>query len=269
LATDKVKSQDTDNDGIIDNGGFADQTYDAWKATGASAYCGGLHIAALRAAFEMACIMNDQNAANEYEAWLSKAKQSYNDKLWNGKYYDYDSSTSRYHDSIMTDQLAGFWYLRLCGHHYEDFEKDKVLSSLETIFKTNVMGVGNGLIGAVNGTTKDGQIETASMQSEEIWTGVTYGLSATMIMENLVNEAFLTSEGIYNTCYNVVGLAFQTPEALMHDGRFRSVGYMRALAIWSIQKAIELSTANKKKDLQIRNEDDSKLSSSVPSRLLH
>jgi uncharacterized protein (DUF608 family) len=26
---------DTDGDGIIDNGGFADQTYDAWTVTGA------------------------------------------------------------------------------------------------------------------------------------------------------------------------------------------------------------------------------------------
>ena len=37
------------------------------------------------------------------------------------------------------------------------------------------------------------------------------------------SEGFVTSEGIYNTCYNVAGLAFQTPEALMRDGRFRSV----------------------------------------------
>jgi uncharacterized protein (DUF608 family) len=36
-----------------------------------------------------------------------------------GKYYDYDSSISFHHDSIMSDQLAGFWYLRLSGHKYE------------------------------------------------------------------------------------------------------------------------------------------------------
>ena len=39
------------------------------------------------------------------------------------------------------------------------------------------------------------------------------------------SEAFTTSEGIYNTCYNVAGLAFQTPEALMRDSRFRSVSW--------------------------------------------
>ena len=29
------KVWDTDGDGIIDNGGFADQTFDAWEMTGA------------------------------------------------------------------------------------------------------------------------------------------------------------------------------------------------------------------------------------------
>jgi uncharacterized protein (DUF608 family) len=45
------------------------------------------------------------------------------------------------------------------------------------------MEFGNGKLGAVNGMTKSGQLEIVSMQSEEIWTGVTYGLSSTMIME--------------------------------------------------------------------------------------
>ncbi len=43
------------------------------------------------------------------------------------------------------------------------------------------------------------------------------------MLQNFKTEAFLTSEGIYNTCYNVAGLAFQTPEALMRDAHFRSV----------------------------------------------
>ena len=63
--------------------------------------------------------MGDTNDVTEYEAWLSLAKKSYSEKLWNGKYYNYDSSASHHHDSIMSDQLAGFWYLRLSGHKYE------------------------------------------------------------------------------------------------------------------------------------------------------
>lgn len=90
-----------------------------------SAYCGGLHIAALRACVEMARIMNDEKLVDEYDVWLKLAKKSYSEKLWNGKYYNYDSSVSLHHDSIMSDQLAGFWYLRLCGHKYEVRDTDR------------------------------------------------------------------------------------------------------------------------------------------------
>lgn len=107
----------------------------------------------------------------------------------------------------------------------------------------NVMEFGQGKLGAVNGMTKSGHLEITSMQSEEIWTGVTYGLASTMIMEvgkrefqqkfdlkdfpfkDLKERAFATAEGIYNTCFNVAGLAFQTPEALMRDAHFRSVRF--------------------------------------------
>jgi non-lysosomal glucosylceramidase len=33
---------DTDHDGMIENSGFPDQTYDIWIATGVHAYCGGV-----------------------------------------------------------------------------------------------------------------------------------------------------------------------------------------------------------------------------------
>jgi uncharacterized protein (DUF608 family) len=51
-----------------------------------SAYCGGLHIAALRACVEMARIMNDTQAVDEYQVWLNLAKKSYSEKLWNGEF---------------------------------------------------------------------------------------------------------------------------------------------------------------------------------------
>jgi len=59
----------------------------------------------------------------------------------------------------------------------------------------NVMQFGEGKLGAVNGMTKSGELEISSMQSEEIWTGVTYSLSSTMIMEvnNLITEFYLFS----------------------------------------------------------------------------
>lgn len=34
--------------------------------------------------------------------------------LVSGIYYNYDSSTSKYSNSIMADQMAGQWYLKAC-----------------------------------------------------------------------------------------------------------------------------------------------------------
>lgn len=53
----------------------------------------------------------------------------------------------------------------------------------------------------------------------------------------MVKEGFHVAHGIYNTVYNEIGLAFQTPEALYSARNYRSVSYMRPLSIWAIQLA--------------------------------
>ena len=55
----------------------------------------------------MAELMNDSESKQSYSDILEKGKESYESKLWNGKYYNYDCSSSAHHDSIMADQLAG------------------------------------------------------------------------------------------------------------------------------------------------------------------
>ena len=114
-----IQEQDYDNDGLIDSQGRPDQTYDAWSVTGASAYVGGLHIAVLQTSIEMAKIMKDEEVLKKYSEIYERAKKSYNDKLWNGSYYNYDSSNNHYKDSIMADMCCGHWYLRSSGLKYE------------------------------------------------------------------------------------------------------------------------------------------------------
>jgi len=45
----------------------------------------------------------------------------------------------------------------------------------------NVLGFNDGKMGAMNGMMPDGNPDTFSVQSEEVWTGVTYALSSLMI----------------------------------------------------------------------------------------
>lgn len=114
-----VQSQDHDGDGLIDSEGLPDQTYDAWSVTGASAYCGGLHVATLSCVCKIASILGDSDSFEKYNQIFKKAKDAYNKKLWNGKYYKYDCSNSDYNDSIMTDMCCGHWYLRSSGFEHE------------------------------------------------------------------------------------------------------------------------------------------------------
>lgn len=45
----------------------------------------------------------------------------------------------------------------------------------------NVQGFNGGTMGAVNGMMPDGSLDMYTLQSEEVWTGVTYALSSLMI----------------------------------------------------------------------------------------
>lgn len=45
----------------------------------------------------------------------------------------------------------------------------------------NVLGFNGGTMGAVNGMMPDGNVDVFTIQSEEVWTGVTYAVSSLMI----------------------------------------------------------------------------------------
>ncbi|KAK7116158.1 non-lysosomal glucosylceramidase-like isoform X2 [Littorina saxatilis] len=236
----KAITWDQNGDGLIENSGFADQTFDAWVMTGSSAYCAGMWLAALRMQVEMADVLGMSEDKERFSAILDRGKKSFEEKLWNGRYYDFDTSESGHHDSIMADQLAGHWFMK--ASQLDDdtvFPPDHVKTSLKTIFDNNVMKYGKGNMGAINGTQPDGTKDLSSPQSEEFWTGVTYALAANMIQMGMVEEGFQTAWGSYHVCWEWLGLHFQTPEAYTTDHSYRSLGYMRPLAIWSMQWALE------------------------------
>lgn len=69
------------------------------------------------------------------------------------------------------------------------FPKENVRAALKTIYDNNVMCVCDGNLGAVNGFVlnsnpdKPGTVDNTTIQSEEVWTGVTYALASTMLYE--------------------------------------------------------------------------------------
>ncbi|XP_012264048.2 non-lysosomal glucosylceramidase [Athalia rosae] len=228
---------DKDGDGLIENSGFPDQTFDSWVMQGPSAYCGGLWLAALKCASKIAEILGHDQDSKRYSEVLERGKHAYQEKLWNGQYYNFDGSNKGYSKSIMSDQLCGHWFLRASGFAHDVFPEDRVKTTLKTIYDNNVMKYKNGMQGAVNGFKPNGGIDTVTIQSEEMWTGVTYGLAALMIHEGMTEMGFKTAEGVYRTIYEKIGMGFETPEALYENKGYRAIGYMRPLAIWGMQHA--------------------------------
>ena len=232
-ALEHLRQYDRDGDGVPENDGYPDQTYDEWVVTGESAYCGGLWLGALRAAEEIARALGDTVAVSKYHDLFTKSQASYVKKLWNGEYFRYDTA-SEYRDNIQADQLAGQWYANMTGLG-DLVLRDMQRKSLKRIYDFNVMKFANGEMGAVNGMGADGTIIKTNEQVKEVWTGTTYGLAALMLSEGMKDEGFRTAWGIYHVTYETKGYWFRTPEAWEIEGNYRASMYMRPAAIWAME----------------------------------
>lgn len=60
---------------------------------------------------------------------------------------------------------------------FKVFDREKVQSALKVVYENNVRNFCGGKMGAVNGTIR-GKVDQFTVQSEEVWTGVTYALAS-------------------------------------------------------------------------------------------
>jgi len=229
-----LKQFDLDDDGIPENSGAPDQTFDDWRLQGVSAYCGGLWIAALESAIAMGQILN--RPVELYQTWLTRSRSIYQEKLWNGTYYRLDSESGS--DVVMADQLCGQFYAQLLNLP-DIVPIDCIRSALHTIYEScfvkfnQNMGVKTA-IGAANGVRPDGSPENPNATHPlEVWTGINFGLSAFLMQMEMTTQAWTLTESVVQQIYNN-GLQFRTPEAITAAGTFRASHYLRAMAIWAI-----------------------------------
>nr|CUU97825.1 non lysosomal glucosylceramidase [Hymenolepis microstoma] len=241
-----LEKWDSDGDGIIENSNFPDQT----------AYVGGLWVAALYAVSDMLSHAKDFNSrmgsisnwapvADNFSSLLKRAKDAYQRGLWDGKFYRYDSTVrpNSRSSSVMADQLSGYWFLRMGGAPIDAImPAESANETLKTIVELNWLSVQNGHIGAINSILSNGKNDNNNMQTEEFWVAVNYSIGSLLILHGMRSEGFRLAEACFDHVYNKMGLHFQTPEAYTKVGTYRSLGYMRPLAIWSIQRAVEMDS---------------------------
>ncbi|MBD2097813.1 bile acid beta-glucosidase [Trichocoleus sp. FACHB-591] len=236
-----LKTFDLDGDGIPENSGAPDQTFDDWRLQGISAYCGALWIAALEAAIAIGQILINQHTATSdaeieaaiatYQTWLVQARPLYQAKLWNGQYYRLDSESGS--DVVMADQLCGQFYARLLSLP-DVVPLDCTQSALNTVYEACFLKFFEGKFGAANGVKPDGSPENPQATHPlEVWTGINFGLAAFLLQMERKAEAFQLTEAVVQQIYTH-GLQFRTPEAITANGTFRASHYLRAMAIWAI-----------------------------------
>lgn len=233
----RLAARDTDGDGLLEHGGLPDQTYDTWPMRGPSAYAGSLWLAAIAAASAMAARLGLDEEARHWEGRLERGQVAFDARLWRGDYYAFDGGGGPSSDSVMADGLAGQWYADVTGLG-DVIRSDRVATALRTTHRLNVLAFADGAMGAVNGMHPDGTVDETSEQSAEVWVGTTYALAAFMIGRGLVTEGWSTAHGAASVTYER-GLWFRTPEAYDRDGNFRASLYLRPLAIWAIEDALE------------------------------
>lgn len=261
-----LKQFDTDGDGIPENGGAPDQTFDDWQLQGISAYCGGLWMAALESAIAIADVLTTAGRApgntpilvTQYQRWLQQSRNHYHKRLWNGRYYRLETgSDSRV---VMADQLCGQFCAQLLGlpdlveapyvrstldaiyeacfvkfneyaAHHAQPQAQKFIGSQLGRFRSAQPGVP---IGLANGVLPDGTPEDPDGTHQlEVWTGINFGLATFFAQVGRVEEAWTITEAVVHQIYTY-GLQFRTPEALTALGTFRACHYMRPLGIWGL-----------------------------------
>ena len=235
-----LKTFDEDGDGIPENSGAPDQTFDDWQMRGISAYCGGLWLAALEAAIAIGEILEDaapqiipnpQAKIALYHSWLLQARPSYQEKLWNGQYYRLDSESNS--EVVMADQLCGQFYAKLLGLP-DIVPPECAVSALETVYESCFLKFNEGEFGAANGVMLNGSPENPNATHPlEVWTGINFGLAAFLVQMGMEEKAFKLTDTVVKQIYEN-GLQFRTPEAITAGGTFRASHYLRAMAIWGI-----------------------------------
>jgi non-lysosomal glucosylceramidase len=144
----------------------------------------------------------------------------------------------------MSDGLNGQLYCEKYGLA-DILPKEKMTSHLKQVYERCVKpmrdynGDGIGDIGAINGLKEDNTF-IGTMQSDEVWSGVSYFLSALMYHAGLKEEALKTAFGVYYITYEEESTAFwfNTPESwrvpTMKTRPARPEQYQRPRAVWEL-----------------------------------
>jgi len=218
--------------------------------TGRNPFMGTLWLAALRAAEEMALLVDDADAGATYRATFSQASEAYDAALFTGEYYAQrllpgDNTDYQWGDGCLTDQLIGQWWAHQLDLGYL-LPAEHVRTALAAVVRHNMRrGFGDprdfnrpyrvfadgddaGLLLCT--WPRGGRPAVPIRYADEVWTGSEYQVAAHCWREGLQHEGRAVLDGVW----------------ARYDGRRRNPfneiecgdHYARSLAGWSALEAL-------------------------------
>ena len=218
--------------------------------TGRNPLMGTLWLAALRAAEEMALLVDDADAGATYRATFSQASEAYDAALFTGEYYVQrllpgDNTDYQWGDGCLTDQLIGQWWAHQLDLGYL-LPAEHVRTALAAVVRHNLRrGFGDprdfnrpyrvfadgddaGLLLCT--WPRGGRPAVPIRYADEVWTGSEYQVAAHCWREGLQHEGRAVLDGVW----------------ARYDGRRRNPfneiecgdHYARSLAGWSALEAL-------------------------------
>ncbi len=238
-----IEQLDPHAEGVIR--GEQPNTYDI-SIYGPNSFIGGLYLAALRAAEEMARSLGEDVLGRRYRAIFEKGLANLPGETWSGEYYVQKVDLEKYprHQygaGCHSDQLLGQWWAHQLGLGYI-LPGEQVRSSLGAILRYNwresfagfeqrprqfASERDRGLL--VCTWPKGGRPQTPTLYSDEVWTGIEYEVAGLLLYEGLCEEA----------------LKILNSTRARYDGRERSPWndiecgdhYARAMSSWTLLEA--------------------------------
>ncbi len=248
-ATEFIISEDGNGDGLIEK--EQANTYDI-AFYGANTYVGGLYLASLKAASNMARLMGDAAFANYCDSIFNNGTKNSVEKLWNGEYFIQDVDLNKhpqfqYGKGCLSDQLFGqTWaHLNQLGYVYPEQHVKKALQSVWKYNWTTDVGIQNavhkpervyadpGEAGLFIATWPKHQHmgEDGVRYRDEVWTGIEYQVATNMIYEGMMEEALSLMKAVHDRYDGAKHNPWNEIECGDH--------YARALASWGVLLALQ------------------------------
>lgn len=237
LAMQQLAQYDRDGDGLIENDGIPDQTFDNIPMRGVSSYCAGLWLAALAAAGQMADESGDAAMAVHWREQLGRGKRAFQEKLWTGTHYRLDES-GPFADSLFLEQLFGPFLARAYGLG-DLVAPENAVTALKTLHQRSFLEAGQGLgprlmiDASTAGMREMARHGDTDVQVTEVIIGIAMSFIAQCRCWGLQHQAEQVQKALYNELYTRRGLYFRTPAAIEIERQvYRAPLNLRPLAIW-------------------------------------